>query len=105
MIAADRTPRSGADHIEQIPETIPSWEATGRSIIAIAYLLGAMFVFSLAQASGRVGFLWATTAFVLTPVIALVLLAVVVGIRRQEEPFVVWGNSTDSYRHRILRQC
>lgn len=68
--------------MEQILETIPSWEATGRSIIAIVYLLGVMFVYSSAQASGRVGFFWAITAFVLTPVIALFLLAIVVGIRR-----------------------
>jgi len=44
--------------MEQIPETIPSWEATGRTIIAIVYLSGVMFVYSLAQASRRVGFFW-----------------------------------------------
>ncbi len=42
--------------MEQIPETIPSWEATGKSIIAIVYLSGVVFVYSLARASGRVGF-------------------------------------------------
>ncbi|WP_281017544.1 MULTISPECIES: hypothetical protein [unclassified Minwuia] len=44
--------------MEQILETTPSWEATGRSIIAIVYLLGVVFVYSLARASGRVGFFW-----------------------------------------------
>jgi uncharacterized membrane protein YhdT len=68
--------------MEQVMETIPPWEATAKSIIAIVYLLGVVFVYYLAQTSGCVGFFWAITVFVLTPVIALVLLAVVVGIRR-----------------------
>ncbi len=90
--------------MEQIPEAIPSWEATGRSISMIAYLLGAMFVFA-GPASRRVGFASGYNGVRSDAGHCAWFWPLWSGYDVRKSRSWYEGNSTVSYRHRILRQC